>query len=96
MRAPSGENAERELVREVGGYTLVLELIVAYLAVRAEEGAAPSQYLGVLHRKGLAITDALGDQHSETAGHVEHEQKQMATVLDNTLEELPRGFAARG
>jgi hypothetical protein len=47
------EAAAREIARALGGYTLAVELVAAYLGDRAREGYQPSQYLRRLQTEGL-------------------------------------------
>ncbi|MCW5559762.1 MAG: hypothetical protein KIT22_18250, partial [Verrucomicrobiae bacterium] len=70
---PQEEAAAREIVRRLGGYTLAVELVGAYLGDHSRDGYLPSQYLDKLKAQGLASVDRLAGE-SAVAAHIRHSQ----------------------
>ncbi len=80
------EEAARSIARALGGYTLAVELVAAYLGDRARDGYAPSHYLPRLDREGLvAPVDTLA---GETA--VQAQIRHSADVAQNHIGTLIR------
>ena len=85
------EAAARELAEALGGYTLAVELVAAYLGDHAEEGLKPSQVLERFRSGGLlAEVDSLSSEPS-VANQIRHGEKQLRTVLTWSLERLNDG-----
>ncbi len=76
------EAAAREIVRELGGFTLAVEQIAVYLGLHPE--IAPSACLAGLRAKGLPSVDQLG-AHPDVRDQMLHQQKQVAVILEATL-----------
>ena len=76
------EAAAREIVRELGGFTLAIEQIAIYLGVHPE--IAPSAYLAGLRARGLPSADRLGS-HPDVREQMRHQHKQLAPILEATL-----------
>jgi hypothetical protein len=74
------EAAAREIVQALGGYTLAVELVAAYLGGTAELGYGPRDYLQRLREDGLASVDELAGT-DEVAGRLQHAEQQVARVL---------------
>ncbi len=80
------EQAAREIVRLLEGFTLGVELVGAFLSGRPEityEG-----YLARLEAEGLAGADALGSD-TNTAARIRHRDKQIGRIIEDTLASLP-------
>jgi hypothetical protein len=90
------EAAAKEIVRELGGFTLAVQQVAVYLALTPD--VSPEDYLSRLREEGLHSIDALVEDSSE--GQIEHQQKRLRPVLDSMLAPLSRaartllGFAA--
>jgi tetratricopeptide (TPR) repeat protein len=82
---PEDEAAAREIVRRLGGFTLAVELIAAYLARKPNVGIAG--YLQRLEAEGLAAADALA-KDAKTADVVRHRQKQVGLIVDDAIAAL--------
>ncbi len=81
---PAQEEAARELVQELGGYTLAVELAGAYL----QQGCCtPRELLDELRHKGLTFVDSLATEEA-VEGAVMHKQKQVRLILETTLKML--------
>ncbi len=87
--SPADEAAAREIVKELGGFTLAVEQVAVFLAVNTD--VTPADYLARLRAEGLHTTDALVDD--DTAGQMEHQQKKLGPVLAAML--APLSDAAR-
>ncbi|MGC8493670.1 MAG: TIR domain-containing protein, partial [Syntrophobacteraceae bacterium] len=85
--SPADETAARDIVRELGGFTLAIESVAIYLGLTE---VRPAAYLNKLKRDGLPTVDALG-MASNVATQMQHREKQLALVLDATLEQLASG-----
>ena len=85
------EASAREIVRALGGYTIAVELVAAYLGARAITHYRPSHYLARLQEEGSVKVDALAEDkkvsqaivHSETPA-----QNQIRTLIMWSLERL--------
>lgn len=82
--ADGQEEAATEIVRLLGGYTLAVELVGAYLGDRALDGYQPSQYLKLLAQKGITSVDRLAQEDAVQA-QVRHStdvaQNHIATLI---------------
>jgi tetratricopeptide (TPR) repeat protein len=78
--------AARRIVELLGGFTLGIELVGAYLADRKEVTYAG--YLTRLEVEGLSGADALAG-NAKTAARIRHREKQIGRVVDDTLTTLP-------
>ncbi|MBK9140380.1 MAG: SEL1-like repeat protein [Verrucomicrobia bacterium] len=83
--ASGDEAAARELVHELGGFTLTLESVALYLGLHPD--IRPAAYLKRLRKEGLPSADALGAD-PDVATQTRHREKQLALVLDATLQKL--------
>ncbi|HEY3368612.1 MAG TPA: hypothetical protein VGK74_26440 [Symbiobacteriaceae bacterium] len=84
--APADEAATLEIAKELGGFTLAIEQVALYLGHHA---IRPAAYLVRLRKEGLPSADALGTDQGVTA-QMRHREKQLALVLNATLERLDR------
>jgi tetratricopeptide (TPR) repeat protein len=80
-----GCNAIREIVRDLGGFTLAVEAVGLYLAHHPD--ICPSDYLARLREEGLTGVDDLQTEH-EVNAHVRHRDKQLQIILAQTLASL--------
>jgi tetratricopeptide (TPR) repeat protein len=80
--SPAEEASAREIVRELGGFTLAVEQVAVHLGLHPE--IAPSAFLSGLRRKGLSSADNLG-QRPDVQSLMLHQQKQLALILEATL-----------
>jgi len=80
--SPAEEAAAREIVRELGGFTLAVEQVAIHLGLHPE--IVPSALLEGLRRKGLPSADVLGAR-PDVQVQMLHQQKQLALILDATL-----------
>jgi tetratricopeptide (TPR) repeat protein len=78
--------AARRIVELLGGFTLGIELVGAFLADRKE--VSYQSYLVRLEAEGLSGTDALASD-ARTAARIRHREKQIGRVVDDTLAALP-------
>jgi tetratricopeptide (TPR) repeat protein len=78
--------AARDLVRELGGFTLAVEQVAVFLGLHPE--IAPSAFLAGLRQKGLPSADALPVKHADVAEQMHHQHKQLALILQATLAKL--------
>ena len=86
------EKAVREIIRELGGFTLAVEQVAVYLGLHPEISA--SAYLERLRQKGLTEPDLLG-KRQEVAAEIKHREKQLGLILKATLDMLePAGHTA--
>ena len=76
------EAAAREIVRELGGFTLAVEQVAVHLGLHPE--LAPAAFLAGLRAKGLPRVDLLG-QRDDVQAQMLHQQKQLAVILEATL-----------
>ncbi len=77
------EAAARQIAEALGGYTLAVELVGAYLGARAAEGYQPSHYLPRLQQQGLTQVDLLAGE-TQVAGQIRHS----AVVAENHIATL--------
>lgn len=56
------DEAAREIVRSLGGWTLAVELVGAYLADRGRQGYLPSDLLAEFRSQGPALVDTFADK----------------------------------
>ncbi|MEI7936614.1 MAG: hypothetical protein WCK27_08010, partial [Verrucomicrobiota bacterium] len=77
--------AAREIVRELGGFTLAVEQVAVHLGLHPEFG--PSAFLAGLRAQGLPSVDALG-RREDVQAQMLHQQKQLAVILEATLVRL--------
>jgi tetratricopeptide (TPR) repeat protein len=86
------EAAAREIVRELGGFTLAVEQVAIHLGVNAGI-ESPTDYLKRLRADGLPSVDELvGD--TDIAIQMLHQEKQLAPILRATLVPLARELPA--
>jgi tetratricopeptide (TPR) repeat protein len=79
------EAAARAIVRELGGFTLAVEQVAAYLGLHPD--LTPTAFLAGLRRRGLASADRLGCDEDVRARML-HQGKQLSAILDATLKLL--------
>ncbi|HRJ11229.1 MAG TPA: hypothetical protein PLP58_21790, partial [Prosthecobacter sp.] len=77
--------AAREIARELGGFTLAVESVAIYLGLHPD--IRPADYLTRLRAEGLTGVDAL-PADAGVAAQMQHREKQLRLVLDQTLEKL--------
>lgn len=89
--------AALEIVRALGGYTLAVELVAAYLGDGARQGYLPSAFLRDLKDKGLAWVDGFADKayvdkelrHSAATDEAERKrQNRVGTLIGWSLARL--------
>ncbi|MEO1276885.1 MAG: hypothetical protein AAFV96_16435, partial [Pseudomonadota bacterium] len=80
------EAAARTIVELLGGFTLGVELVGAFLAGKPD--VTYSGYLTRLEAEGLAGADALAAD-ANTAERIRHRDKQIGRVIDDMLATLP-------
>ena len=80
------EQAAGEIVRQLEGFTLGVELVGAFLSSRPEITYAG--YLSRLEAEGLAGADALS-RDANTAARIRHRDKQIGRIIEDTLASLP-------
>jgi tetratricopeptide (TPR) repeat protein len=76
------EAATREIVHELGCFTLAVEQVAVFLGLHPE--IAPSAYLAGLRKKGLTSVDLLGS-NPDVQAQMLHRQKQLAVILEAAL-----------
>lgn len=82
--ADGQEEAATEIVRLLGGYTLAVELVGAYLGDRALDGYQPSQYLKLLEQQGLTKVDLLAQDdavHAQVRHSTDVAQNHISTLI---------------
>jgi tetratricopeptide (TPR) repeat protein len=77
--------AAREIARELGGFTLAVESVAIYLGLHPD--IRPADYLARLRAEGLPSVDEL-PADAGVARQMEHREKQLRLVLDQTLAHL--------
>ena len=82
--AAEDEAAAREIVRELGGFTLAVEAVALYLGLHPD--VRPAAFLARLRREGPSHVDLGGEP--DVAAQMLHREKQLALVLDATLQRL--------
>jgi tetratricopeptide (TPR) repeat protein len=82
--SPAEEDAARQVVDLLDGYTLAVEQAAVYLG---SSGVKPSQLLAVLRAHGTAVLDDVGG--SADAGAILHKEKIAGVIVDQTLARLP-------
>jgi hypothetical protein len=82
------ELAVREIVRELGGFTLAVEQVAVYLGLNAAD-EPPNAFLKRLRAEGLPSVDQL-PKDADVAAQMLHQQKQLGPILRATLESLTR------
>ena len=83
------EDAAREIVALLGGFTLAVEQVAVYLGINPD--VPPSAYLSWLRSQGLGLTDRRVDGSVREALH--HEEGLLSVVLSSqlgTLDEVER------
>jgi tetratricopeptide (TPR) repeat protein len=82
--ADGQEKAATEIVRLLGGYTLAVELVGAYLGNQAHQDYQPLHYLNLLKQKGLTSVDRLA-QDDAVQAQVRHStdvaQNHISTLI---------------
>jgi Flp pilus assembly protein TadD len=96
QRFPSAaeESAAREIVRELGGFTLAVEQAAVYLGLNGTDDP-PSAFLKRLRTEGLPNVDKLA-KDADVAAQMLHQQKQLGPILRATLEPLVKELPAAG
>ena len=79
------EDAARKIVRELGGFTLAIESVALHLGLHPD--IRPAAYLARLKKKGLPSADEIV-KNPKVAAQIEHREKQLALVLEATLDQL--------
>lgn len=82
FRPDAEEAAAREIVRELGGFTLAVEQVAVHLGLHPE--ISPSAFLSGLLRKGLSSVDHLG-KRDDVQARILHQEKQLNVILQDTL-----------
>jgi tetratricopeptide (TPR) repeat protein len=95
------EAAAREIVRELGGFTLAIELVAAYLQAHARDGATCVKYLAWLRQQGVTSTDQQGkdastaarvrygeESSAETETRKQRRMLQVGVIVRDTLEKI--------
>ncbi|MBX7212287.1 MAG: toll/interleukin-1 receptor domain-containing protein [Verrucomicrobiaceae bacterium] len=85
------EAAARQIARDLGGFTLAIESVAIHLGLHGH--IRPAGYLARLRAEGLVSVDAL-PADADVAAQMEHREKQLALVLEQTLKML--GAAEHG
>ncbi|HLG16227.1 MAG TPA: toll/interleukin-1 receptor domain-containing protein [Blastocatellia bacterium] len=80
--SPQEENAARQIIRDLGGFTLAVEQVAIYLGLYPD--VSPTSFLDRLRRDGLPTTDLL-PKEEDVAGRILHQEKQLAVILRSTL-----------
>ncbi len=86
--------AAREIVRDLGGFTLAVEQVAIALGLSAAE-EPPSAFLKRLRTEGLPSVDDL-PRDADVAAQMLHQHKQLAPILRSTLEPLVKELPAAG
>ena len=99
--SPAEEQAAREIVRELGGFTLAIELVAAYLQAHARDGATCAKYLAWLRQQGVAATDEPGrdpataqrvrygaEAAADTEAHRQRRTLQVGVIVGDTLAKI--------
>jgi tetratricopeptide (TPR) repeat protein len=79
----------REIVRELGGFTLAVEQAAVFLGLNPD--VSPGAYLAHLRASGLPSTDDLVDESVQ--GQIEHQTKLLGPIIASML--APLGGAGR-
>jgi tetratricopeptide (TPR) repeat protein len=83
--SPAEEDAARQVVDLLDGYTLAVEQAAVYLG---SSGVEPSQLLALLRAHGTTMLDDVGG--SADAGAILHKEKIAGAIVDQTLARLPQ------
>ena len=89
FKSSKDEEDAKEIVRELGGFTLAVEQVAVFLGLNPE--VAPGDYLARLRAEGLPSTDDLVDSDAEAQIH--HQKKLLRPILESMIE--PLGKAGR-
>lgn len=81
------EAAACRIAQALDGYTLLVELVGAYLGSEAATGYGPRHYLQRLQAEGLAAADVLAD-HGPAAQQLIHREKRVGAVLAWSIAQL--------
>ena len=92
FKTPDEEKEAKALVEALGGYTLVVEVVGAYLGAYPE--VAPGAFVERLKKEGLLDVDRLTSD-AQVKDAVRHREKQLGIILDATLERVEANPAAR-
>jgi tetratricopeptide (TPR) repeat protein len=84
--SPTEQDAARQVVDLLDGYTLAVEQAAVYLG---SSGVAPSQLLAVLRAHGTTVLDDVGGS-ADVAGAMLHKEKIAGVIVDQTLARLPQ------
>jgi tetratricopeptide (TPR) repeat protein len=79
----------REIVRELGGFTLAIEQVAVFLGLNPP--VSPGEYLSRLRANGLPSTDDLVDESGKE--QIEHQTKLLRPILESMF--APLGTAGR-
>jgi tetratricopeptide (TPR) repeat protein len=85
------EEAARQIVRDLGGFTLAVEQAAIHLGLDTRE--TPSSFLERLRKCGLPGIDSL-PKNADFADRMRHRQKQLGPILRSTLESLEEELPA--
>ncbi|WP_173804272.1 tetratricopeptide repeat protein, partial [Sphaerotilus uruguayifluvii] len=87
FRTTDDDDAARQIVERLGGYTLAVELVAAYLGQKARLGFGPADYLRRLDAAGPTDVDRLG-RDAGTAQQIRHGEKQVRQVIAWSIDRL--------
>ena len=88
------DDAAREIVRALGGFTLAVEQAAIHLGLN-DQNDPPSAFLARLRRDGLPSVDEL-PKDADIANKMLHQQKQLGPILRATIDPLVRELPALG
>ncbi len=80
------ELAARQIVEMLGGFTLGVELVGAYLAAKPD--VTYTGYWARLEAEGVTRADVLAED-DPTASRIRHRDKQVGRIVEDTLASLP-------
>jgi hypothetical protein len=79
------EDAARQIVKLLDGYTLAIEQVAVYLGT--EGAATPRELLDSLRVHGALLLDQIGET-SRTSDEIQHQDKLTGIIVDRTLDRL--------
>ena len=80
------ESAALELVTELGGFTLAVELVAAHLGRDQRENSI-ELYLENIRKRGIGKTDEVA-RNKLVAGDIRHQDKQLSIIMRDTIGQL--------
>jgi tetratricopeptide (TPR) repeat protein len=92
--SPAEEEAARQIVALLDGYTLAVEQAAVYLGVTEAE---PSSLLADLQAQGSVVLDRAMTEQSSSAGgdaaaireQIQHQERLTGSIVDQTVQQLP-------